>query len=126
MDHDSELYSPEQRSQWETTFDPKLKLPSYSDAYSYTEKNVVNAKVLAIKTERERDIDIGRDYRYRPMEMGECYMTQEHGLRYAKLAKIGFLRIHVTHMINQMADKYNKLIAKPQNLQEVPTDAIAL
>jgi len=68
-----EKYSTVKRTQWHQSFDKTSKLPHRGDAYHVEfPKGLDDNTIVAFKTERERQIAIGRDYVFEPMGLGEC------------------------------------------------------
>jgi hypothetical protein len=67
-----------QAEKWQKTFNEKTKLPLRTDVYhvQFSENNEDGAIVL-FKTQREKEIQIGREYDYPPMELGECKIVKE-------------------------------------------------
>ena len=50
------------------SFDPKYNLPFRSDAYHVKFAQILNDYTLvAFKTEREKEIQVGREYNFAPM-----------------------------------------------------------
>lgn len=68
-----EIQSEVERSQWHSSFDKQTNLPHRGDAYHVDfPSGLDDNTIVAFKTEREREIAIGRDYTFDPMKTGEC------------------------------------------------------
>lgn len=70
-ERDSGLYkksanrSNRSKNEWYSTFDKITNLPHRGDAYHVEfESGLDDNTIVAFKTERERSIEIGRDYRF--------------------------------------------------------------
>ena len=77
----SKLYnnkSKQSKSDWHSTFDKTTNLPHRGDAYHVEFKSGLDDNtIVAFKTERERSIEIGRNYLFEPMDIGECRIVQK-------------------------------------------------
>ena len=64
--------------EWKNHYDSETGLPTYEDVYGPKKKpyNILRV-VNFIKTEKEREMQIGEDYPYGPLEFGRCYI--DHG-----------------------------------------------
>ena len=66
-----------QRDYWHQSFDKTTNLPHRGDAYHVDfPSGLDDNTIVAFKTEREREIHIGRDYSYEPMGIGECRVVK--------------------------------------------------
>lgn len=72
----SKLYnnkSKQSKIDWHSTFDKTTNLPHRGDAYHVEfQSGLDDNTIVAFKTERERSIEIGRNYLFEPMDIGEC------------------------------------------------------
>jgi hypothetical protein len=78
---DSGLYdssSSHQMDNWHKNLDKETGLPHRGDAYHVKFPSTTDdSSLVAFKTEHERDIQIGREYNFEPLEIGECRVVQE-------------------------------------------------
>ena len=74
----SGLYeSQSQKNQWHQQFDQTTNLPHRGDSYSVEFTGGLDDNtIVAFKTDREREINIGRDYNFDQMGIGECRVVQ--------------------------------------------------
>mmetsp|Transcript_30401 Transcript_30401/g.40411 ORF Transcript_30401/g.40411 Transcript_30401/m.40411 type:complete len:137 (+) Transcript_30401:625-1035(+) len=82
------------RAQWHKSFDKTTQLPHRGDAYHVDfPSGLDDNTIVAFKTERERNIAIGRDYLFDPMGVGECrVISSEDNDRGIKDGDIIFVR----------------------------------
>ena len=83
------------RDEWHQTFDKSTNLPHRGDAYHVQFPGGLDDNtIVAFKTKREREINIGRDYNFEPMGVGECrvVMPKDGSDRGIKDGEIVFLR----------------------------------
>ena len=66
----------DEKTKWFSSLDPVLGLPKRDDCYKANYDRSMSHKVIAMKTEGERRIEVGRDYKYPAMRMGECYLLE--------------------------------------------------
>ena len=82
-ERESKLYnkkSKQEKKNWHSTFDKTTNLPHRGDAYHVEFKSGLDdSTIVAFKTDRERSIEIGRDYLFEPMDVGECRVVQKKG-----------------------------------------------
>lgn len=80
-----------QMERWHQSFSPEYNLPSRTDAYSIKfATNLDDFSIVAFKTEREREIDLGRKYEFGPMDVGQCRVVlEEEGSAVAQNLKDG-------------------------------------
>ena len=71
-------------------------MPQRKDALEVSfPANLVDNTLVAFKTTKEREINIGREYNYEPMEIGECHaVVNEEGIHAggAKEGEVIFMR----------------------------------
>lgn len=66
-----------QKKSWHESFDSAMSLPHRGDAYHVEfPQDLDDSTIVAFKTKREQEINIGRDYKFDPMEVGECRIVQ--------------------------------------------------
>jgi hypothetical protein len=67
-----------QMERWHNTFDPKYNLPQRRDVYSVKfANNLDDYTIVAFKTDREKEIQVGRKYEFKPMEVGSCKLVYD-------------------------------------------------
>ena len=67
------------RDQWHQQFDKSSNLPHRGDAYHVQFSSELDDNTIVMfKTQRERQIDIGRDYSYEPLGVGECRIVEDN------------------------------------------------
>jgi hypothetical protein len=67
-----------QMERWHDSFDPVYNLPNRKDTYSIKfANNLDDYSIVAFKTEREREIQLGRKYEFGPMDVGQCMVVLE-------------------------------------------------
>lgn len=67
-----------QMDRWHATFSKEYNLPIRKDAYSIKfANNLDDYTIVAFKTQREKEIQIGRSYEYDPMPVGACKLVYE-------------------------------------------------
>lgn len=105
----SSLYNPHDlkaRIEWKGSFDQQQGLPSRNDSYKANFDDYNYGSLVTFKTELEREMELGRDYLYPPMESGECLLRQEHALK-AKEGDIVFLKVAAGNLFSQIIRDYN-------------------
>jgi hypothetical protein len=67
-----------QMERWHATFNPEYDLPIRRDAYSVKfANNLDDYTIVAFKTEREKEIQVGRKYEFEPMDVGSCKLVYD-------------------------------------------------
>jgi hypothetical protein len=99
-----------QAEKWRSTFTKKNNLPMRSDTYHVAfDKNLDDNTLVVFKTQREQEIQLGREYGYDPMGIGECKVVKddESAAGGAKEGQIIFMRQGPFNLM-PFVDQYEK------------------
>lgn len=67
-----------QMERWHASFNPEYNLPSRRDAYSVKfTSNLDDYTIVAFKTDREKEIQVGRKYEFDSMDVGDCKLVYD-------------------------------------------------
>jgi hypothetical protein len=67
-----------QAEKWRKGFIESTQLPQRTDVYHVKfENNNDDGTIVLFKTDREKEIQIGREYDFEPMGVGECRVVKE-------------------------------------------------
>lgn len=81
-------------------------MPDRETTYRVEFGNTFGQSIMTIDTLREREIDIGREYKEKEMGLGECYTLKNLEMN-IKDGQILYLKVPMTNFLNVLIDNYN-------------------
>jgi len=102
------------KANYTTTADGKTRVPSRSDVYNQAILYSFRACTMFLDTQRERDIDLGRRYQFKPLNEGECIIHEQ--LAESLMVDEGdvvYLQINMYQNLVALIDQYNRQVKAP-------------
>lgn len=106
-------------NEWQSQFDNITQMPSREQVYGTNISKDYEVCLTMFDTQRERDYDLGRDYRFESLGLGECNVNVKYETMLGvKPGSIVYFDILMTETMNDIIAKYNKY-AKANGKREI-------